>query len=324
MQKSVLALATTTLLVGTLAAPAVAQMLGPSGIPVIIDHGQEPRQLLRYQWSEGQTETARMTMGVEMAMSMNGMSMMDLEMPMEMEMDYTVVEVMPDGTARFDLVWTAFDFGELGLSFDAEAMGEEAVDMNEVNDAVADELSGVTRDFVGITGWQVVDTRGAVLDFGIDMPEAFPAEMRQQFDSVSNSVQMLPDEPVGQGARWTAAASLDASGMPMEMESVYEIVALDEDGVTIEITFEPDGDFAAAMRRDFLGEMPPEVDLELERFEFDGGGQTRIDFAHLTPTGDVGMGFAVEASVSAPEDELPMTVGMGVELDIGMSIERVE
>jgi hypothetical protein len=69
-------------------------------------------------------------------------------------------------------------------------------------EAVADEFDGWSRQVVGSSGWEVYDSRGVLLDWGIDAPEALSEDLRAQVEQMSAT----PHDPA-RANRWVWAPS---------------------------------------------------------------------------------------------------------------------
>jgi hypothetical protein len=301
-------------------APATAQEAEQAPTePEVTDYGAEPRQLLRYAWAEGQAETFGIEVATSLSMSMDGVSVMEMELPMAMTTDMLVVDVREDGSARVEFVYTELDFGDAALS--SELISSD----DEIDESMSDfdsELDEMTKDFVGITGWQEMDDRGHILEFGVDMPEAFPPELRGQFDQLSGSAasgEPMPEEPVGLGAKWVSSGSFGSAGVALAMDGETEVVALDDTSVTLRRTMTMDVEDAASV----FGELPPGVDISVEEFVFEGGGETRVELDGVVPDGAMGVVFRFEVAASSVEDEEPVSMDLGMDMTMDMTMHKV-
>jgi hypothetical protein len=146
--------------------------------------------------------------------------MITIDMPMSMTTTTTVTDVYDDGSARIEYVISDWDMSDLGGLVPDTAELDAAMEMID-----------------GFGGWMVIDTRGAVLEFDLDLPEDIPAELTAQSEQVATEVAVLPEEPVGVGARWESAMSVAGAGMDMDMTSISEIVSMEDDLIVLDHTF---------------------------------------------------------------------------------------
>ena len=297
----VLLLTTFTLALG--GTPASAQLAGMTTLePEVIDPGQQPRQELRYRFTEGQTSTMGMDMAMVMSNVMDGSPLVDIQMQISSRIETTVTEVYEDGSARFELVFTRYDVEGLG---DELAQGEL--------DAVTDGLEGVSM-------WQVVDTRGNTLDFGLDPGVALPPELEAQILDTTVAAQPLPEEPVGVGARWVAAGTMDAEGMPMQMTVETELLELDEDGAVMAMVIDADAADPSAM----MSAMPAGVELTVAGMTMSGGGQAEVAFDDLVPHSEAELDLALDLSISATEAGETYDFDLQFGMLLGMEVYSVE
>ena len=299
----------TTMLLATaiattlLAAPASAQLAGFTTLePEVIDQGDQPRVELRYLFSQGQRDTMAMNMTMEMVNTMDGAPLVDLTMIMETELETLVTDVYDDGSARVEQVFTRYEFAETG-------------------DPAADaELLAVSEQFVGLAMWSVIDDRGTVLDFGVADDTTLAPEIVAQLRDTSGTATILPEEPVGVGAKWVADGTILSQGVPLEMSIETEMAELTADGIVLDVTMAGAADMASAL----VGELPPEVDISVGRFAMVGGGRSAIEFDSLVPTSDAGIDLEMEMSISAGEGDQTFEASMGFVMLMGLESYPVE
>lgn len=231
-------------------APAMAQEPGASTAQVtVLDHGVEPRQELRYTFVEGSTEVLETVIDNAVSISLNGVETESLDLSMSLITTTTVTEVFDDGSARVDYVITDWDVSNTGtLSADP------------------DELEAVLSVVEGLGGYWVLDTRGAVLDVGLDLPADVPAELLAQADQAVFDVQALPEEAVGVGAIWETSSRTATAGIELGMQQVTEVTSIDGDVIGLRQEFasamDPDAGTFALMQVDLTGGAVSELRLD--------------------------------------------------------------
>lgn len=225
--------------VALVGAPAVAQQTDISTAEVnVLDPGAEPRQALRYEFVEGSTEVLESVIDNAIVVRINGAPTESLELSMTMTTTTTVTEVFDDGSARVDYVITDWDFGDMG------GMTPDPAEL--------DAALGIVE---GLGGYWILDTRGAVLDFGLDLPAGIPAELSSQVDGAIIEVEALPEEPVGVGAIWETFTRTASGGVDMGMIQTTEITSIEGDVIGLRQAFVSDSDSAGS------GLLPMEIEL---------------------------------------------------------------
>lgn len=265
------------------AGPVSAQEPAPGGPEVrMLDQGAEPRQLLRYRFAEGSSDTLEVDIVMAMSAAMDGVDMMTMELPMSMSTTNTVTEVYEDGSARVE-----FTIGEWDLSGMTALTGPSP------------ELDEAMAMLEGMGGWMVIDDRGTVREFGMDLPADLPSDLQSQTQQFTSDIEVLPEDPVGVGARWESVMASAVPGLDMEMVATTEVASMDDDVVVLEQSF------TSGMAPD-LGEM---LGLGLDMGE---------SFMEMEISGS-GMSEIRLDRVSQPS-EMEVTIGMTMGIDDG---ERV-
>ena len=292
-------------LITSLAAPVGAQFGGISVVePEVVDPGAEPRQELRYRFVEGQTGTMAMDMIMDMATSMDGIPMDEAAGAFDMsaQLAMTVTDVYDDGSARVEQTFTSYAFGETG-------------------DPVADaQLAAMSGQLEGVTVWQVIDDRGAVLELGSEAFASLPPELRQQALDSTYSVQPFPEEAVGVGALWVAAGSMSSQGLPISMSVENEVLELTDEGAVLAIAIAADADGVTDLVDDTLAGVTATVD----HFEVNGGGTIEVAFDTLIPTSQADMDVTMEMSVEAGEGDETFAYGIGLAMLMDIEVYPVE
>lgn len=286
--------------------PAAAQLPSDSSGVVVVDAGDEPRQELRYAWEVEQSERLRSVLTVDLAASEGGEGVMQMQLPVSMTIDATVTKVEPDGSAWVALTFKAMQFGPMSASGPGVPDGDLAA--AEFDAAMAAVAPLLTEARV----WQRIDDRGQVLKTNVEFPEGFPLEARQQIAQTTNSVALLPEEPVGIGARWEATGTSVSQGVAISVTSAMDLVERDGDDVMVAMSMRDAGGL----------ETPLAVENPFDEFAIEGAGTYRLDLGGVYPR---------EASVSMTmgmRGELPndagLTVPVEMQVDVGMTMSSEE
>jgi hypothetical protein len=235
----------------------------------VVERGEQPWRLLRYDWTVGSTESARTDYSMSMSMVQDGEEIR-MTLPASMEFETTVTDVDEDGTARLEIVYTGFDIGLTEMTIDGESLDDAMLE------AMAAEFDGWSRQVVGSSGWEVYDSRGVLLDWGIDTPEAFPEDLRSQVEQMSAYPTVLPQEPVGVGAIWEGAGSFSESGFELGVTELNELLALDGDTLELDTRIELDASGAIPPSELGIDEEGTVDDLTVR-----GGGPVKVDLGRV-------------------------------------------
>ena len=194
----------------------------PADAPVVevIDPGAEPRRELRFEPSVGDKQQLTMRQEQTQTVEVGGV-VQSFSTITEMDIAYFIEDVA-GGVIETRVVY-------------------EDTRIVEADAAVRGTLEDVMEAFVGTEGRSTFDTRGYLLDAelpdldlgGIPGAEQFLTGLEDQLTALAAP---FPDEPVGEGARWTVTTSAEFGGI-LVADSTF----------TIELTTADDEEVAAAI-----------------------------------------------------------------------------
>lgn len=207
-----------------LAVPAAA-LDSDSGVEVT-DPGDEPRSELRYDWSAGLTGTTITDANASITTTLNGEPTADEQTTFQMTVTRTVTDIDDEGNARVEFSVQAPERTGPVVEIPAAAMlpGE-----------AADVLLAELADLSEYSGWMVLDTRGVLLDYGVDGISEATAEFLVQTRGLAGAVMVLPEDPVGVGATWETYTEVYDASLTFESEAVTSLVAIDGERLTLEV-----------------------------------------------------------------------------------------
>lgn len=194
----------------------------PAGAPEVelLDAGDEPREVLRFEPREGDKQQLTMRQEQHQTVEVGGTEQSVTSIT-EMDVAY-FIESVEGGVVQTRVVF-------------------EDVRIVEADEIVRDTLEDVLSSMVGAEGRTEFDTRGYVRDAelpdfdlgGIPGGEQLLSALEDQFTSLAAP---FPDEPVGIGARWRVVTSTDFAG-----------ILTGDTTFTIELTDRSDEEFTAAV-----------------------------------------------------------------------------
>lgn len=139
----------------------------------LIDVGQAPLQTIRYTPRVGETQTAVMTISMEMSMSMAGNAMPVQAIPAQkVTFDTTVDDVNADGDIKFSFIYTS----------------AEVVDDLKNPSAMAPMLKEMIKALEGATGSATVSNQGFTKSAEFNIPEDMAPQMKQMLDGMKESM----------------------------------------------------------------------------------------------------------------------------------------
>lgn len=194
---------------------------------IVLDEGAEPKFVLEYRIPEGSKQTLDMVL--DMTMNMSGAGMPgggDIILPrIIMVTDIEIPKVGKDG--EMEMVMTTTDV----LLEDRPGV------MPGVSSAMEGEMDGITGMRMTATLLPNGQTRNMKVD-GASVSAKVLEQMKQTEQMVDQMTTILPDVPVGQGARWRVEQTVKQQGMRMNLVATYEVLEVHEGGAVIKSDIE--------------------------------------------------------------------------------------
>ncbi len=294
--------------------PAIAQSL-PTVQPAtgkadisklqLIDAGAEPRRELKFR----PLANSKQSMTVEMAMSMS-MVMGETPIPQAplpkvvMKIDLTVVAVEPSGDIHYKFAYS-----------DIRAIATK--------DTTPETLAAMQKSFnnlKGIEGDLVMSDTGQIKRKNFVFPKSIDPTMKQTLTQFEKSMEQistrLPSGKVGVGGKWQINNSLQTSGIQLNQAATYEIVAIDDRGMTL---------------RSKLVQSSPPQDLDLpgknkgakgriNSLISNGEGRYVILFDSLLPiAGKVSIATESKMSIQNDPKESPTNITSNIGIDLNLT-----
>lgn len=208
----------------------------------VLDPGAEPRRELRYRLAEGTSTPATFTTDLELEQERAGVRQRLDAPPVRQTLAHRVAAVADDGTATVESEVVAVEVRAAGTGLTV---------------AEVDELQRQLDPLARSTSTLEVGPRGEVRGF-----EPAPAdgegageegEQGRGADGSDDLVAtvlglapVLPEEPVGVGARWQVVEEVEIEGRTATVQRTYALTALDDAGFSweLDLTLEGAGTFA--------------------------------------------------------------------------------
>jgi hypothetical protein len=283
-------------------ASVVPRELSPTPPPTIelLDPGAEPRSRLRMHPAAGTEAKLDVALSLTMTVRSGGTEAPPLAMPTVIVRGRVIVDSATDTELRVRHLADAIEI-------------EESAD---VPAALKGELQKTVEGLAEYRASLRVDPRGFVRGGVVDVPSGAsgPAAqiLAQLGQAYGQALVAAPEEPVGEGARWTETRDVDQSGMKLRQTTTWELKARTPDVI------EAHGDVVQTLRAAELDGGPmPGVRAKLVKFSAKGTSDTTFDLAAAAPRKsdhhtDVRMILDVEAAGEASRQEIELQLDLSL------------
>lgn len=286
-------------------ATLIAGQTAPSARTVVtlLDAGAATRQPLRYTAKAGDQVVRQFTMRMSLASSIDGVQM-PLP-PATPAMSFTITLRVVDVAANGDMT-VAFDYSNASV-----------VEEPGTPETMVASLRSSLAQMNGTRGRMVMNSRGGARDASIDVPPGTDAALRQQLQSVNESLgdiaPMVPEEAIGIGARWRTERQGTTQGIPVKSVSTYTLNAVNDGVFSIAV----DVALMADQHDMPVPGLPPAVTAHLDALSASGSGRYAIGPADLMPRlADTSLTTEMRVTVRSPgpAQKMQQTLMMKVSL----------
>jgi hypothetical protein len=173
--------------------------------------GKGKKSKLGYQFVVGAKQQATFTLGIKSTQTLNGTQPMKANVPsLVLVVDTEVTAVAADGTATYKGVVT---------SADATAVADSPVSIEEFKANMMGAIPGTT-----LTGTIAPNGATGETTLRIEKPDATSLGVMQYFQFAMPNWVVVPNEPVGAGATWTATTTRTLQeGVAMNLTTTYTL-----------------------------------------------------------------------------------------------------
>jgi hypothetical protein len=260
-------------------APAVPAK-PPETTVKLLEAGAEPRAALRFQIPKGQRERATSTLRQRR-----------LRPPVlepkstTLILTHEIKEAAPSGAYRYGMVLDELRM-ETGTSPDS---------------SVGKALLAALATLKGATASATISDRGHVTDTAFP-PHAGTLPLAEgRFEHALDQMQnlgspLLPEEPVGIGARWEVLESITVDGAPFDSSVVCTLTAREKDRLDLDLVLKQ-----TAQPHELPGQ-PAGTKIEVLSLIAHGSGKVTLDLTRLLPTKkSAKLAFTRKARVTTPK-----------------------
>ena len=168
------------------------------------------------------------------------------------------------------------------------------------------------RDLVGIKGTGLVTARGWTKRIDIDLPPDADPELQKIFDEMKkvldNLCELLPEEPLGEGAKWRVNMSITTSQFYFDQEATYTLRERIGDTVKLSITVRQ-----SAPRQRMKVNDPKAGSVTLESLTGHGSATGSYPLNSFVPTVQATINVETEISSDKMKDNIRVEVNTTIQ-----------
>ena len=190
----------------------------------VLDKGDRPRSVLRYNIPAGTTTSSTTTFKVT---------------TLATSADQAAVTLLPG--LRLDIVSGPASLTERGVRFAVDVVKSEAVIPRGFDEQLAQELREGAAVANDIGGWVEIDDRGNMLAGELNQRTKrsdVPIRLLRMLVNTRETLTRvrLPEEKIGLGARWEVRTEISAYGFKVQQVNTYTLVDRAGDEVMLNVT----------------------------------------------------------------------------------------
>ena len=198
--------------------------------------------------------------------------------------------------------------GDMSVEFDYS--NATVADAPGVPDAMISALRASTAAINGARGRMIMTPRGAAREMSLEMPPAANPALKQQLDgfadSLTESAPLLPEEPVGVGARWRTERQVTLQGTPVKYVATFTLSEMNADvrSITADVAY-------AASDHDLKLEGLPGAQARISSLTGKGSGQYTIGSRDAMPRrADMSVASDMSITITGPGQSQKMQQSM--------------
>ncbi len=270
----------------------------------VLNTGAEPRRELRFRPAVNSKQTMIMTMGMSMNMKIGENSFPKIPIPkMVMKLDLNVRKVDLGGD-----IYYSFAYTDIKVVADKDTPPE-----------LLAATEKTLKSLIGVKGDIVINSSGEIKSKKLFLPKTIDKTVKSTLEQFDRSIDQLsnrfPREMLGLGAKWQMDNALQYNGMKLNQSSTYEIVKIDETGMTIKTQI-----MQSSPPQDISLPKVGKAKVKLVSLNSNGEGSYTIRFDSLLPiAGGLLINTDSQMSIQNNPKEEPVTVVSKIGIDLNFS-----
>lgn len=279
--------------------PAAAKPLPETKLE-LVEAGKEPRVELRYKFEAGRKHEMIMDMQMGMEMTMNGTKTPAVNMP-EIRTRVSLVEekVLDNGNVRTK-----------ALIRDMAVVDEKSADPQMLA-SLKPELENVKN----LEGWSEMTPRGFIVGGEYKTPPDATPQLRQMVQQLQGNMKQLsfplPEEAVGQGAKWRVSQVVQNSGMTIDQVSNCTLKSHKGDNASLKCLIAQD-----AKVQTLSEGLPAGTQGKLLSHKASGDSEIELDLTKLVPKSEGEIQAATEMAMTAGGRSMTMKTQMTMKMKV--------
>jgi hypothetical protein len=254
---------------GAKEAPLSAEQLSTAEPPSIqlVEPGKEPRRTLRRSVPPGFEQKLSFTTKIAVKALFQGVLGGSVDYPIA---TYEM-SVKAEGTVPGESTTVLFTVNKVSFA-----------DLSTTPERQRDEWKKAATLVQGATGSYTFGARGWIENVKVELRSRTSRKARQMADDLEWSLQQLsmplPEEPVGEGAKWTVKNGLKQGGVQVDQLATVELVTIEGPRVDVKMGIEQ-----AATPQDYTQPGGFGEALELKSLTATGSGEATWNLTELVP-----------------------------------------
>jgi len=244
-------------------------------------------------------------------------------MRLTMEMDMRFATTQGDASSPMEVViptmvvdatagpYLRYPDGSIAFAYGYDAVHLRPTPDSAEQRAVADLMQPLLEPMTRLRGESAFTPRGRVLFVYNDIPEDLDPQLVQSLkssvQSLTQLMPMLPEEPVGVGARWSTRSTVETEAIRFTQEATHTLVAMEGDRITLETTIDQQAPLPQ--------ELPsPNPEVKVFLVGYTGGGSGTSTHALTAPA------LHSESSIAVRMQNVVRMVGEETPVDFDMDL----
>lgn len=254
----------------TAASTEPASATHPASPVRLLSNGSEPRQLLRLHPAVGDQQQLDMTLQMSTTLTMQGTAHPSADLPaLDILCSVKVTAIESNGDIDYQM-----SIQQVTMQTNS-ALPPAALKSVQSVQSILNQLAGAT-------GNGQLSPSGLLRSFDFHLPKGETSllgqSLEQMKDSFRKSFQVLPEEPVGLGARWSLPTRTKSGGLTMDQTITSQLDSVDGDHVSLSLNLTQSAD-----PQRINNPSMPGISLTLQKLSGSGHGNNELDLSHLSP-----------------------------------------
>ena len=266
----------------------------------LVDAGKGKKQKLRYQFVAGTSHVMVMDMLMK-----NHFKFQGREMPVNMPKMRYRLNVKVDKAAEAG--WSHFVLGGISIGFPDPPQGARGKAIVAAMEKAKSVMAKMTFSYD-------IDSRGFFKHVHIALPPTAPAPMRAMMKQIGGSMKQslmfstvpLPEQAVGQGAKWTAVVPMNLPMMKFTAHMEYVVKKLKGDTVTLAMKMKG---VAPKQQMKLPG---GQGSMDLDKLDTSASGTLTLSLVHPVPTGELVTETAMVGKAAGSAMEMKMHMNLSL------------